>query len=171
MFLFNSKSTGYESVAKIEGLTLGAGKKFGTLLIETDGTISADAVYASYEKTLDQLLAFDPKVSAKLDVIQHIVVLPQSFLCKPALYPGPLPKDCSTARSEPTFGKADSATGKAVYTHMLLIGNDPATLGDAMKAGVASAVCVFQPDDLATDLVDKICDMTKRFAPTEPAPR
>jgi hypothetical protein len=53
---------------------------------------------------------------------------------------------------------------------MLLISNDHATLAGAMKSGVASAVCVFQPDDLAGDQVDKICDMTKRFAPGEPAP-
>jgi len=113
---------------------------------------------------MDQLLAFEPKVNAKLDVVDHIVVLPQSFLCRPALFPGDLPKDCATAKSEPTFGKTDNA-------HMLLVADERPALGAAMKTGLAAAVCVFQAADLAVDQVDKICAMTKRFAPSDPAPR
>jgi hypothetical protein len=162
--LLNAKSSGYDSVAKIDGVALVAGQRFGKLLVETDGKVTPKEVYDQYSKTVDELLAFEPKVAVKLDVLDHIVVLPQSFLCKPALFPGDLPKDCATAKSEATFGKADNA-------HMLLVSDDRPALREAMKAGLASAVCVFQPADLAIDQVDKICAMTKRFAPSEAAPR
>lgn len=156
--------THYASVAKIDGVRLSAGKQFGSVLVETDGTLGPDEAYRSYSAALERMRTFDPKVSATLDVVQHVVVLPRSMLCRSTLFPGDLPKDCATARSEPTFGKANNA-------HMLLVANDRASLDDAMNAGVASAVCVFQPADLAPDQVDAICAMTKRFARREPTSR
>lgn len=152
----------YASVAKIDGVSLRAGKQFGRLLIETDGTLTPDEVYTSYSAALKSMRGFEPNAGATFDVIDHVVVLPQPMLCKSALFPGDLPKDCATSRSAPTFGKANNA-------HMLLVANERAKLADAMRTGVAAAVCVFQPADLAPDRVDAICAMTKRFATREQA--
>lgn len=154
----------YVPVATIDGVTIRAGKRFGPLLVETDGTLTPDEVFSSYKAALDSMRAFGPKAGAAFEVIDHVVVLPQTMLCKSSLFPGDLPKDCATARSEPTFGKANNA-------HMLLVANERAGLAEAMRAGLAAAVCVFQPADLAADRVDAICAMTKRFATREPAPR
>lgn len=151
----------YVPVAKIDGVTIRAGERFGPLLVETDGTLTPGEVHRSYTATLDRMRAFAPNAGAKLEVIEHVVVLPQRMLCNSALFPGDLPKDCTTARSEPTFGKGNNA-------HMLLVANERAGLADAMTAGLAAAVCVFQPADLAADRVDAICAMTKRFATREP---
>lgn len=155
-------AAGYVSVAKIDGLALRAGKRFGPVLVETDGTLTPDEVHASYAAALDSLRTFAPKSGATFDVIDHVVALPQSMLCNSALFPGDLPKDCATARSAPTFGKANSA-------HLLLVAHQRSRLADAMRTGVAAAVCVFQPADLPADQVDAICDMTKRFAAREQA--
>lgn len=154
----------YISVAKIDGITLSAGKRFGSVLVETDGAVTPDEAFGSYRAALERMRTFEPTLRAKLDVVEHVVVLPRYMLCKSTLFPGDLPKDCATARSEPTFGKPNNA-------HMLLVANERATLDDAMNAGIAAAVCVFQPADLAADQVDAICDMTKRFVRREPMPR
>jgi hypothetical protein len=139
-------------------VTLTQGKHFGPLLIESDALIATDRVHAELIQSLDELRSFLDGVPARLDVIDHVVVLPQAQLCQPKLYPGgDVPGDCSVARSEPTFGAKSS--------HMLLVADDAGTLPDAIKTGVAQAVCVFQPKNLAQDQVDKICAMTKQFAP------
>lgn len=153
----------YASVATVEGLPLRAGKRFGSLLVETDGVLTPDEVHASYAAALERIRVFEPKIGAKLDVIEHVVALPRKWLCMPSLFPGDLPKDCATALSAPTFGKSNGA-------HMLLVANERASLDEALRSGLASAVCVFQPADLAPEQVDAICAMTKRFAHREPSP-
>jgi len=159
----HDKHHAYEPVAKIEGVTLTQGKKFGPLLVETDGSVAPDAVYASYLQTEKALLdSSSVLATVRLEVVQHIVVLPQHLLCSAGLFPnGDVPKDCATAKSEVTFGK----DGK----HLLLLSNRPDALGAAMRSGLATAVCVFQPADLAADKVDAICAATKKFAPPEHA--
>ncbi|MEO6771879.1 MAG: serine/threonine-protein kinase [Kofleriaceae bacterium] len=151
----------YESVAKIEGVTLTTGKQFGPLLVETDGTVTPDAVYTSYVQTEKALLDSSSVLAAvRLEVVQHMVVVPQHVLCRAALFPnGDVPRDCATAKSEVTFGK----DGK----HLLLLAGQPGGLAMAMRSGLANAVCVFQPADLAPDKVDAICAATKKFAPPE----
>ena len=152
------KNHAYEPVAKIDGVKLTQGKKFGPVLIETDGTIKPDDVYTSYANTLKALLESSPALATvRLEVVQHIVLLPQNLLCNPSLFPGDVPKDCAVARSEVTFGK----DGK----HLLLLSDQPGALAAAMQSGLASAVCVFQPADLAADKLDAICEATKKFAP------
>ncbi|MEP6866008.1 MAG: protein kinase [Deltaproteobacteria bacterium] len=154
----------YEPVAKIDGVTLTQGKKLGPLLVETDGSVTPDAVYSSYIQTEKALLdSSSVLASVRLEVVQHMVVLPQHLLCSAGLFPnGDVPRDCATAKSEVTFGK----DGK----HLLLLSNQPNALGAAMRSGLANAVCVFQPADLAPDKVDAICAATKKFAPPEHPP-
>ena len=148
----------YVPVAQVDGVALTQGTQFGSMLVETDGAARPDQVHTQVMKSLDELRTFADGVPARLDVIDHVVVLPQAQLCQPKLYPGgDVPGDCSVARSEPTFGAKSS--------HMLLVADDAGTLPDAIKTGVAQAVCVFQPKKLAADQVDKICAMTKQFAP------
>jgi hypothetical protein len=160
VMLLGKKTHGYEPIAHIDNVIITGGKRFGTLLIETDGKLTPDQIYNQYSTTIDQLLAFDRKVTAKLDVLDHIVVIPQNLLCQPTAYPGnQAPKECATATAEITFG--------ANNAHLLLVADDVSILPLAMKTGLAQAVCVFQPADLVGSEVDKICEMTKRFAPTD----
>jgi len=163
LFAMRDKHHAYESVAKIEGVKLTQGKQFGPLLIETDASVAPDAVYQSYVQTEKALLESSSVLATvRLEVVQHMVVLPQHLLCNAGLFPnGDVPKDCATAKSEVTFGK----DGK----HLLLLSNRPDGLGAAMRSGLANAVCVFQPADLAADKVDAICAATKKFAPPEHA--
>ncbi len=148
----------YASVAQVDGVTLTAGARFGHLLVETDGLVTPDRVHAQLVQTLDELRGSSNGVAADLDVIDHVVALPQAKLCEAKLYPaGTLPSDCATARAELTFGAHSS--------HVLLVSDDAPTLPETLKAGVALAVCVFQAPDLGSDQVDQICTMTKQFAP------
>ena len=148
------------AVAKIPGVTLTAGKRFGALLVETDGTVKPDEVYTAYATTAKALLDSSPSLATvKVEVIDHIVLIPRRYLCNPSLYPGDVPRDCSTAKSEVTFGK----DGK----HLLLVANEPGALPAAMRSGIAQAVCVFQPADQPAAENEKICAATKTFAPPD----
>jgi serine/threonine protein kinase len=162
-FALHDRHHAYEPVAKIDGVTITQGKTFGPLLIETDGSVAPDAVYSSYLQTEKALLdSSSVLATVRLEVVQHMVVLPQHLLCSAGLFPnGDVPRDCATAKSEVTFGK----DGK----HLLLLSNQPNALGAAMRSGLANAVCVFQPADLAPDKVDAICAATKKFAPPDHA--
>ena len=72
----HNRTHAYESVAKIPGLTLTAGKKFGAVLVETDGTAQPDDVYGTYSSTIKSMLESSPKLATvKLDIINHIVVI------------------------------------------------------------------------------------------------
>ena len=157
-YVATHRSHSYVPVAQVEGVTLTEGKHYGHLLVETDGKITPDQVETVLIATLNDLRDAANGVAAELDVIDHVVALPQKQLCQPKLYPGGrIPDDCLTARIEPTFGAASS--------HMLLVADDASALPDAIRVGVATAVCVFQPAHLGSDQVDKICAMTKQFAP------
>jgi len=157
-YVASHRTQHYVPVAQVEGVALTMGQQFGHVLVETDGKVTPEQVQTVMMKTLGDLRDSADGVAAQLDVIDHVVALPQKQLCQPKLYPGGrIPDDCLTARSEPTFGAASS--------HMLLVSDDASALPDAMRAGVATAVCVFQPANLGSDQVDKICAMTKQFAP------
>jgi serine/threonine protein kinase len=159
-FTLHTTTHAYEPVAKIPGVTLTAGKRFGALLVETDGTVKPDEVYTTYATTAKALLDSSPSLATvRVEVIDHIVLIPRSYLCNPSLYPGDVPRDCSTSKSEVTFGK----DGK----HLLLVANEPGALPTAMRSGVAQAVCVFQPADQPAAENEKICEATKKFAPPD----
>jgi len=150
-----NKPHAYESVAKIPGITLTEGKRFGSLLVETDGTVNPDEVYAAYATGAKALLDSSPKLATvKVEIIDHIVVIPGSYLCDRTLFPGDIPRDCATAKSEVTFGKDNK--------HLLLVANQAGALPVAMRTGLAQAVCIFENDSA--------CDAAKKFAaPVAPA--
>ncbi len=161
-FVMRSHTIAYESVTVIRGVTLTDGKRFNDLhvLIETDGKVTPTAVAASYRATLDKLRAFDPKLQAKLDVIDEIVAIPPAAMCEPTAYPvAAAPEDCHSTFAAQAIGAHGS--------HNLLIVDDPTVLDDALRTGLAAAVCEFQPLDPAqpgaADALKLICDMAKKF--------
>jgi serine/threonine protein kinase len=150
-----NKPHAYESVAKIPGVTLTEGKRFGSLLVETDGTVKPDEVYTAYTTGAKALLDSSPKLATvRNEILDHIVVIPGSYLCDRTLFPGEIPRDCATAKSEVTFGKDNK--------HLLLVANQAGALPAAMRTGLAQAVCIFENDSA--------CDAAKKFAgPVTPA--
>jgi hypothetical protein len=150
--------SGYAAVTRIQGVTLAAGQRFAhpPVLIETDGKVTPAEVMAAYRATLARLRAFAPEVKARLDVVDEIVAIPGPALCAPSAYPVAVPPDdCRRVLATHAIGAHGS--------HNLLIRDDRAGLPLAMDAGVAGAVCEFQPTDDPARLA-KICDMTRRFA-------
>jgi serine/threonine protein kinase len=160
--LLTKPSGGYHPATEISGVTLTAGKAFKDLhvLVETDGTVTPDEVAAAYRSTLDALRAFDPKVTATYEVVETIIAIPQAAMCEPTAYPvASPPEDCKIALAEHAIGAHGS--------HNLLVVGNRAVLADAIRAGLARAVCEFQPADTEIAKLDKICEMTKRFGTTK----
>jgi serine/threonine protein kinase len=159
--LLGKDKGGYTATTRIKGVTLTAGKRAGRVLVETDGKVTPDEVASAYAAVLGKLTAFAGTIEGRLDVLDEIVAVPAAALCEPSAYPGTdPPADCATALATIAFGKGAS--------HMLLVAHDRAPLAEAMRAGVARAVCEFQvtyfdPEKQA-DKIDTVCEMTKRFA-------
>jgi serine/threonine protein kinase len=152
---------GYEAVTKIPGVTITGGKAIGDLRIETDGPVTPEEIGAAYTAALDELQQFDPKVKARLRVIDTIVAIPASHLCDPGILHVSL-EPCDAART-----LAVSAIG-AGKSHVLLISDQKDVLAGTVRAGLAQAVCDFQIDYLAKTqeglaLLDQVCAMTQRF--------
>ena len=147
-------SDAYTSVAHVEGVPLVAGRRFERVLVETDGAVRPDVVHESYQHVLGELRARPGAQDVKLDVIDHIVALPQSRLCQVDLYPGgQVPGDCATANSEVTVASDRQAA------HLLLVSDDARGLAATMTSGVADAVCLFQPAAQR----DAACALTSQF--------
>jgi hypothetical protein len=159
--LLGKDKAGYTASTRIKGVTLTAGKRAGRVLVETDGKVTPDEVATAYAEVLGKLTAFAGTIEGRLDVLDEIVAVPAAALCEPSAYPGTdPPADCGTALATIAFGKGAS--------HKLLVAHDRAPLAEAMRAGVARAVCDFQvtyfdPEKQA-DKIDTVCEMTKRFA-------
>ena len=159
--LLGGEHAGYEPATRVKGVTLTAGKRIGSVLFETDGTVTPDEVAAVYADTLGKLTAFAGALEGRLDVLDTIVAVPGAALCEPSAYPGTVPPaDCTTALATIAFGTGAS--------HQLLLAHDRAPLVEAIRAGLARAVCEFQvayldPEKQA-DKIDALCAMTKRFA-------
>jgi hypothetical protein len=159
--LLNKGEASYASSTRIKGYPLEDGKKVGRVLVETDGKVTPDDVGVVYANTLEELKAFEPGIGGTRDVLDEIVAIPAAALCEPSAYPGTdPPPDCGTVPATIAFGKGGSKK--------LLLAHDRVPLGDAMRTGVGRAVCEFQvsyadPEKQA-DLIDKVCEMTKRFA-------
>ena len=155
--LLNKGEASYSSSTRIKGYPLKEGKKMGRVLVETDGKVSPEDVGVVYANTLEELKAFEPAVGGTRDVLDEIVAIPAAALCEPSAYPGTdPPDDCGTVPATIAFGKGASKK--------LLLAHDRVPLGDAMRTGVARAVCEFQvsyadPEKQA-DLIDKVCEMT-----------
>jgi serine/threonine protein kinase len=163
VLVLNGGDGGYQAHSRIHGVKLTAGKMFGQVRIETDGTVTPDEARAAYKTALAALDAFEPGVAGKRDVLNEIVVVPGAALCEPTAYPGTdPPRDCATALATVAFGRGAS--------HKLLVAHDRGAIDDAVRAGLARAVCEFQPTYLDPDSQDdkdkleQICAMTRRFA-------
>jgi tRNA A-37 threonylcarbamoyl transferase component Bud32 len=159
--MLDKKEPGYAPVTRIKGVTMTSGKRMGPVLIETDGKVTPEEIGAIYTDTIERLKAFEPDAGGRRDVLNEIVAMPAAALCEPSAYPGTVPPaDCGTAVATIAFGKGGG--------HKLLLAHDRLPLADAMRGGLAKAVCEFQlayldPESQA-DEIDKVCDMTKRFA-------
>jgi serine/threonine protein kinase len=160
LLLTGGKSSGYESVVAIKGVTLTAGKRFDDLklLVETDGKVTPDEVVAAYRKELAALRSELQKTEAKLDVVDEVAAIPGAALCEPSAYPGlggGKPDNCATAFYETTFGKGAS---RIVY-----IIDDRASFPLSIRGGLGRAVCDYQPKTVEGTQLVKICDLANRF--------
>ncbi|HEX4451066.1 MAG TPA: serine/threonine-protein kinase [Kofleriaceae bacterium] len=157
-YVATHRGHGYESVAHVDGVPIVAGARFGRVLIETDGKLTPRQIDDELVKALDAMRGAAKQASADLDVIDQVVALPHQKLCDSKLYPtGRTPNDCGTALAAATFSHGNA--------RVVLISDDASTLTDSVRAGVVEAVCVFQPENLGSAEVDKICDVVKQFAP------
>jgi serine/threonine protein kinase len=161
LMLRDPEAPTFKSATKIRGLT--EGKQYADgLLVETDGKVSTDAVEAAYRLALEDLKKFEPNVEAKRDVIQEIIALPQAALCEPRAAITP-------ASTNPCNERDRYTTTLRGEKRQLLIADDPATLAETMRVGVAHAVCDFQflylnsNSEADVKRLDTICEMTKRF--------
>jgi hypothetical protein len=153
------KDKGYQPVAHISSVRLTTGTRFEdlSLLVETDGKVTPDEVAKTYRTTLEKLRAFDPTVNTRFDVLDEIIAVPVSAMCEPSAYIDfQADTDCATALGT----RAGSMSHKRRY---MLVVDDRPRLAEAIKAGLVSTVCAFQPATTSIAEVDKICDMTKRF--------
>ena len=161
-YLLLSRPPGYHSTTHIKGVTFTAGKTFddGKLLVETDGTLTADEVAASYHAAMKALHAAGAAVDAHYDVVDVIAVVPQPTMCEPSAYPVDIPPgNCKVLQAAHAIG----AGGK----HVLLVADGRPGLDAAIRKGVADAVCGFQPayyDNLDPKKADEICALTAKFA-------
>ncbi len=162
LLLREKEPAGFKSVTKMKGIT--EGKTFPDgLIVETDGTVGTEAVEAAYRLALDAIRKFEPAVEAKRDVIQEIVAIPQASLCEPRAAVTP-------ASTQPCNERDRFTTTLRGEKRQLLIADDPASLGETMRVGVARAVCDFQflylnsSSEEDVKRLDTICEMTKRFA-------
>jgi serine/threonine protein kinase len=157
-YVATHRNHGYESVAHVDGVPIVAGARFGHVLIETDGKLTPRQIDDELVKVLDVMRGAAKQASADLDVIDQVVALPRPKLCDSKLYPKDgTPPNCATALAAATF----SPSG----VRIMLLSDDASILPDSIRAGVAEAVCVFQPANLGSAEVDKICDALKQFSP------
>jgi hypothetical protein len=157
-YVATHRDHGYESIAHVDGVPIVAGAQFGHVLIETDGKLTPRQIDDELVKALDRMRSAAKQASADLDVIDRVVALPRAKLCDTKLYPkNAMPPDCATVLAAATF----SPSG----VRIMLIADDASILPDTIRAGVAEAVCVFQPANLGSAEVDKICDALKQFSP------
>ena len=162
LLLGKGEPGGYKSVTRIKGVT--EGKRFPDgLVVETDGKVSTDAVEAAYRLALEDIRKFEPAIEAKRDVLQEIVALPQASLCEPR-------PAITRASTQPCNERDRYTTALRGEKRQLLIADDPTTLAQTMRAGLAQAVCDFQflylnsSSEEDVKRLDTICEMTKRFA-------
>ena len=148
----------YRPVAKFAGVTLTTGKQFGQVLVETDGSITPDEIYAEYAKALKALVDAKPNVFATVNVetVQHIVPVPQPFLCHPDLYMSAdsVEKNCATAKVSLTFER----NGK----HIMLLANGPDMMATLRSAAVNS-VCLLQGGEVSGETEKQICHEVQQF--------
>lgn len=162
LLIGDRQADGYKSVTRIKGVTEGQKYPDG-LIVETNGKVSTEAVEAAYRLTLEEIRTFEPEIEAKRDVIQEIVAVPQASLCEPR-------PAITRASTQPCNERDRYTTALRGEKRQLLVADDPTTLAETMRAGVAQAICDFQflylssSNEEDVKRLDTICEMTKRFA-------
>ncbi|CAN5293947.1 hypothetical protein BH11MYX1_BH11MYX1_25850 [soil metagenome] len=159
------EKSAYHPVAKFAGVKLTTGKQFGQVLVETDGSITPDEIYTEYAKAVKALVDAKPSVFANVNVetVQHIVPVPQTFLCHPDLYVSAdsVEKNCATAKVSLTFER----NGK----HIMLLANGPGMMATLRSAAVNS-VCLLQGGEVSGETEKQICHEVQQFLdPDHPA--
>lgn len=160
-FFLTGRDHGYQATTHIKGVTLSAGKTFdgGKLLVETDGTITPDEAHAAYARAMADLHAAGSAVEAHYDVVDVIAVVPQQTMCEPSAYPVDIPPaNCKLLAASHAIG--------AGARHVLLVADDKSGLDQAIRRGVADAVCGFQPmyyDNLDPTKADAICAVAAKL--------
>ena len=92
-------------------------------------------------------------------MVDVIAVVPRTALCEPSAYPVDIPPaNCKLLAASHAIG----AGGK----HVLLVADDKSGLDQAIRRGVADAVCAFQPmyyDNLDPKKADAICAVAAKL--------
>jgi hypothetical protein len=147
----------YRSTVQIPGVALTRGVTAGKLTVETDSAVEPAELARLYTSTLDALRLYvkQARPNQPLEIADPVDVLlgvPAAALCEPSAYfDGQAPRNCAAAQ----WATAIGARG----THRLMVVSDPARLVEAVRHGVAEAVCEFSAVE-----VHEICDITGRFA-------
>ena len=152
---------GYQPVVKIEGATLTAGQRFGALLVETDGEVSPAEVEALYRAELGALRAHLARQKPPLEIpdpVTQIVAMPQAAMCLKRNWNMDPPKDCALSPSVTLFGPQNE--------YRMFVISSRAQLADAIRRGVAQAVCELHPPVRTPDLEERyrqLCELTDQF--------
>ena len=150
----------------IPGVKLAPSLLVGSLIVTTDGSVSADEVGARYQVELDALRTHVANERAKrreppatlADPVGELFALPQAALCEPRAYiSGTAPPDCATAAFSVSYGPRKQ--------HRLYVVAN--RLDEGLRRGVGNALCVFHPD-AATQ--KQVCGTISAYL-DPPAPR
>jgi hypothetical protein len=157
--------SGYRPVVKIEGATLTAGQRFGSLLVETDGEVSPAEVESIYRKELAALREHVKRGKPGLEIsdpVAEIVAMPQAAMCLKRNWSNiDPPKDCATSSSVTLFGPRAE--------HRMFVVSNRAQLAEAIRRGVAQAACDLHPPLETPDQEERyrqICALTDQFIQT-----
>ncbi|MGN6105703.1 MAG: serine/threonine protein kinase [Kofleriaceae bacterium] len=157
------RDTGYAPEVAVEGVSLTAGKRYGALLVETDGGVTPDEVSQAYQTALAALRLHVTRHRPALEVpdpVGQLVAMPSTSFCSPSIWfhlkP---PNNCQSTLFITPFGPQNQ--------HRLFVVSDRARLEEAIRGGVAQAACDFAPVDHGTPEGQKrweeICGLTRSF--------
>jgi serine/threonine-protein kinase len=152
--------SGYRPTVKVEGVTLVAGKRFGPVLVETDGAVTPDEVGQIYRTQLAALRLHVTQQKPALDLgepVTELVAMPRAAMCLPRNWNMDPPKDCASSPSVTLFGPRQQ--------HRMFVVSDRAQLTEAIRRGVAQAACELHPP-LTPDQEGRyreICALTEQF--------
>ena len=152
---------GYQPSVKVEGVTLVAGKRFGPLLVETDGEVAPEEVERLYRDQLEALRAHVKRQKPALEIpdpVTEIVAMPQAAMCLKRNWSMDPPKDCATSPSVTLFGPRAE--------HRMFVVSDRMQLAEAIRHGVAEAACDLQPSGQTPEQQEQlrqVCELTDQF--------
>jgi hypothetical protein len=150
--------SGYQPTVKIEGATLTAGQRFGSLLVETDGQVSPAEVEEIYRTQLAALRLHITQQQPALEIpdpVTQIVAMPQAAMCLKRNWSMNPPKDCVISPSVTLFGPQNE--------HRMFVVSERAQLAEAIRRGVAQAACDLHQTPEQQERDRQICELTEQF--------